>query len=67
MCQKIFIGNTQICDDGSMGNSLEELSNLSRFLFSCVSDAASFEKTLQDPLATRAWRPFYNLTSSDQI
>ena len=27
MCQKIFIVNTQICDDGSMGNSLEELSS----------------------------------------
>ena len=27
MCQKIFIVNTQICDDGSMGNSLEDLSS----------------------------------------
>lgn len=26
MCQKIFIVNTQIYDDGSVGNTLEELS-----------------------------------------
>ena len=28
MCQKIFIVNTQMCDDISMGNTLEELSSV---------------------------------------